>query len=140
MLGGDRADRLQVARQPAIVDADDRLRPRRDFRPEIGDRDVECAWVDVDEPDVSADVQKRDVGGSAGEDGGEYLVATLDTSKQESEMQRIGAGAHGHARALEAEARPERWFELLDLRTLPDPASVERVRHVRLRLTGDVRV
>src|SRR5262245_16230908 len=31
MLGGDRADRLHVARQPAIVDADDRLRPRRDF-------------------------------------------------------------------------------------------------------------
>src|SRR5262249_26668066 len=89
---------------------------------------------------VGAYVEKRDIGGSAGEDGGEHLVARLDTRKQESEMQRIGAGAHGHAPALEAEARAERRFELLDLRTLPDPAPVERVRPVLLRLAGDVRV
>jgi hypothetical protein len=75
-----------------------------------------------------------------GEDGCEHFVTRLDAGEQIAQMQRVGARSDRHTGSGQSQFGPECRLELLNLRALTDPAAVERVANIGLRVVRNVRV
>ena len=140
VLPGDGVQFVEVARQPAVVDAHDRLGPRRDERPHMRRIHVQRARLDVGEHRLHPHVEERDVRGRAGEDGRDDLVAGDQAGQQVGEVQGIGAGADGERGLVRSDQRGEPSLELGHPRSLADPAGSEHLLDGLSRTRRDVRV
>ena len=91
MLGRDRRDRLDVARQPKDVNRNDRLRARGDRRLERRRIDVERDRIDIGKGDVSAGVQRAVGRRDKRERRGDHLVTRAHAGTDQTEMQASSA-------------------------------------------------
>ena len=133
----DLVDRVHVRAAPVQVHGDDRPRPGRE-------RALDTQRVDRPRRGVGVD-QHRDGAGAldAGDGrhacvGGRHdLVSALDAEGSKTELDRVGAGAHGRAGETVAAVRREGPLELLDSGAEDEPALVDDLRNRAVELGAE---
>ena len=137
---GDLPHGLHVARETAVVEDDDRLRPGPDRGLEVRRVEVEVVRADdVAEDRRRACVHDRVRGSHEVERREHDLISRADSGREQGEVQGGGA-VRDRQGELDADELAERPLELLDLRPHAPPAGLHDIVHSGPQFIVDLHV
>ena len=130
----EREHLVDRAREAAVVQRADRLRPRRDRRLEVGRVEIELAVAhDVAEHRLGAGLPNRVRRGDERQGRRDHLVATADVERDERQLEG-GGTVCDRDRMSAGERVGELRLELRDARARAPPARPHRLRSSRYEL------
>ena len=128
---------VHLAGQAAIVYAHNGLRFWGDELLDVVYVNVEVG-INVGKHDFHAHVQKRDIGGRARKNGGNDLIARLESRQNIGKVQGVRARPHGQSLTGFAEFLLKLQFKLFHFGTLTNPAGGQYLRNSLRRVLRDV--
>lgn len=136
-IAGEAPPRLRVDELPGVVHEDHRPGPRAGLPLGLFERDRRRVQrLDIHQDRLRADIPDGVDGRDEGEGGRQHLVAGPHAQRGQGQVQRGGAGPHGHG-ILRAMTIREHAFEGAHHRTLGQPAAVDHAGEGRLFLFAE---